>query len=290
MKEQFSKLRESLRAGKRVILAELKPPAGSDSAVIRKLVKGYAGSVSALGISDNREEIRVSALAASALAVEEGVEPILHMTTRDRNRIALISDCLGASALGIRNFLCTGGTHQSLGKFGNAKNVYDIDPVQFMELIAARSGLDACVGGVANPFADPMELQLVLTAKKISAGAKFLITQPVFDTRRFDAWWAKVTEAGLEKKAAFIAGVRVLCSLEEAETLAAERPLPVLPQGLRERLEAKKGAVAQRAEGIAVALETVKHLSSLKGLMGFEISSEGDDGAALEAIKRIRNA
>jgi 5,10-methylenetetrahydrofolate reductase len=290
MKEPLSAFQESLRAGKRVILAEVMPPTGADPATIRRLVKGFAGHVAALGMSDNRDEVRVSALAASVLALQEGVEPILHMTTRDRNRIGLLSDFLGASTLGVRSFLCTGGTHQTLGKFRNAKNVYDIDPVQFMRMILGGSGPEACVGGVVNPFADPLDLQLMLTAKKISAGAEFLVTHPVFDTKRFGEWWIKVTEAGLEKKTAFVAGVRVLASAEEACAHAAEPPLPVLPSGLIERLGARKGARAQRDEGIAIALETVEYLSTLKGLMGFEISCNSDRDAALEVIKGIQDA
>jgi len=290
MKEPSSKFQENLRAGKRVILAEVKPPTGADPVMIRNLVRSFAAKVSALGLSDNRDEVRVSSLATSVLAADEGVEPILHMTTRDRNRIGLLSDCLGACALGVKNFLCTGGTHQTLGTFRDAKNVYDIDPVQFMQMISGKDGLGACVGGVANPFADPVELQLMVTAKKIAAGARFLVTQPVFDTQRFGAWWGKIREAGLEKKTAFVAGVRVLCSAEEARKMAAERPNPLIPPALTERIGAKKGASAQRDEGIAIALETVKSLAELEGLAGFEISCDCDPEAALEVIKGMGNA
>jgi methylenetetrahydrofolate reductase (NADPH) len=291
MKRALSGLQEMLGAGKPVILAEIKPPNGAGPDTIRALVKSYSGRVTALGISDNRDEIRVSALAAAALAASEGVEPILHMTTRDRNRIGLVSDCLGAAALGIRNILCTGGTHQTLGTFKNAKGVYDVDPVQLMQMIADRSsGIQACIGGVANPFADPVELQLMLIQKKIAAGAEFLITQPVFDFEKFSAWWKKITEAGLDKKTAFIAGVRALCSADEARGCAEERPSPAIPAGVVERLDAKKGKASQRDEGVKMALETIERLSSLKGLRGFEISCESDNDAALETITRMKNA
>jgi methylenetetrahydrofolate reductase (NADPH) len=291
MKRTVSGLQEMLGAGKPVILAEIKPPHGADPGAIRTQVKSYAGRVSALGISDNRDEIRVSALAAAALAVAEGVEPILHVTTRDRNRIGLVSDCLGAAALGIRNILCTGGTHQMLGKFTNAKGVYDVDPVQLMQMIAGgSSGIQACIGGVANPYADPVELQLMLIEKKISVGVDFLVTQSVFDFERFSAWWKRITEAGLEKKTAFIAGVRVLCSADEARGCAEERPSPAIPAGVVERLDAKKGKASQRDEGVKMALETVERLSSLKGLAGFEITCDCDDEAALETITRMKNA
>ena len=127
---RVSSFQERLAATTPVLVAEMSPPQGADPAPVRAMAKRFMGKVHALGISDNRDSVRMAALAAASLVAGEGVEPILHVTTRDRNRIALVSEALGAQALGIRNLLCTSGTHQTLGRFRAAKNVYDIDSVQ----------------------------------------------------------------------------------------------------------------------------------------------------------------
>ena len=192
MKNEPTELQQRLESGKGVLLAEISPPAEAAPAGVQQLAKRFAGKVHALGISDNRERVGMSALAAASLVAGQGVEPILHMTTRDRNRIALVSEALGAHALGIRNILCTSGTHQTLGQFRAAKNVYDLDVIQLLQAcgiwratlpwwakgpIAGADGF--CLGAVASPNADPLELQMIRLGKKVSAGAGFLVSQPV---------------------------------------------------------------------------------------------------------------
>ena len=177
------------------------------------MAKRFAGKVHALGISDNRDRVGMSALAAASLVAGQGVEPILHVTTRDRNRIALVSEVLGAQALGIRNILCTSGTHQTLGHFRAAKNVFDVDVIQLLQTCAnlandaalvgeeAIAGADGfCLGAVASPNADPLELQMIRLGKKVAAGAGFLVSQPVYDLERFDAWWDEVSRAGCTRR------------------------------------------------------------------------------------------
>ena len=292
-----TRLQARLESGRPVLIAQVSPPAGGDAGAMRAVARQFAGKVHALGISDNRREVRMSALAAAALAAGEGVEPLLHVTTRDRNRIALASDCLGASALGIRNVLCTSGTHQTLGRFRASRDVFDLDSVQLIGLYArpeAAGGLVGeerlapagafCVGGVASPFADPLELQVSRLAKKARAGARFLVTSPVFDWDRFGAWWQEVVRRGLHEQVAFLAGVRVLTSSAEAEEYAQRRPLPLVPEAMRQRLAAQTGADAQRREGIALAVEMVDRLRAVPGLRGFDLSGDGDPAAALAVI------
>src|SRR6202140_5549074 len=125
-----TELHKRIESGKPVLVAEMSPPRGGDPAPVRAAARQFAGKVHALGVSDNRDGVGMSATAPAALILAEGVEPILHMTTRDRNRIALVSDCLGAQAMGVRNLLCTSGTHQTLGPCRKAKNVFDIDSIQ----------------------------------------------------------------------------------------------------------------------------------------------------------------
>ncbi len=262
---------------------------------MRALARSYAGKVHALGITDNRDGACMSALAAASIAASEGVEPVIHMVTRDRNRIALISDCLGAMALGIGNILCTTGTHQTLGPCRAAKNVFDVDSIQLIQALAALGtdgsivGEDAfdvpsalCLGATASPQADPLELQVMRTAKKVAAGARFLVTQPVFDIERFDAWWNEVARRGIHEKAAIIAGIEPLTDVEDARAYAAKRPSPMVPDAVIERIASGTDKDAQHAEGVSIALETIERLSSIDGLRGFEF--RGD--AALEVIEK----
>ena len=299
MAQEKPGLQTRIEKGQSLLLAEAPAPKNGDGAAARELARRFKGKVHALGISDNRDETRMSALAAAALTALEGVEPILHIVTRDRNRIALISDCLGAQGLGIRNVLCTSGSHQTLGKFRKAKSVYDIDVIQLLKTLGGLDGDGAilgesgfagagnlCLGAVAAPYADPLEMQLIRLAKKIQAGARFLVTQPVFDLERFASWWKAVTEKGMEKKTAFVAGVRVLTSAEIATACANRRPSMEIPEALVARITSASGAAAQRQAGMLLAIETIQELSALKGLRGFEISGGDDDKAALEVIEK----
>jgi methylenetetrahydrofolate reductase (NADPH) len=291
MEKEQTGLQGRIGSGKPLVLAEISPPQGGDPAAVRELARQCKGKVHAVGISDNRDRVSMSALAAATLVAAEGVEPILHVVTRDRNRIALVSDALGAQALGIRNLLCTSGTHQTLGPFRDAKSVYDIDTVQLLQTYSNLAG-DAtllgekgiagagpfCLGGVASPYADPLELQVLRLAKKAGSGAQFLITQPVFDVERFARWWQEVTRRGLHQKVAIVAGIRPLHSAEEAEQLAAERPNPQMPEATVAQVRSQGG--------VAVAVETIQRLKKLDGLRGFQICVDGNVGAALEVLDK----
>jgi len=294
-----SQLQQRIESGKPIVLAEISPPGTANPEAVRALVRQAAGKVHALGISDNRHRIGMSALAAAALAVAEGVEPILHVITRDRNRIALVSQCLGAQALGVPNLLCTSGTHQTLGQFRAARNVFDLDAVQLLETCShlatdakvvgepsLNGGGPLCLGAVASPMAEPAEMQMLKLQKKVRAGARFVITQPVFDVARFTAWWNEATRIGLTKQVAVIAGIQPLADLASARALAAGRPRTIVPDALLDRLAAKSDAAAQRAEGIAIAVETIAKLSPLAGLRGFAVSAETDLAAGLEVLAK----
>lgn len=296
---QTTGLQEQIESGDPILIAEISPPQIGDPAPVREVAKRYLGKVHALGVSDNRQKVCMSAMAAASIVVSEGVEPILHMVTRDRNRIALVSEYLGAQALGIRNVLCTSGTHQILGRFRSARNVFDLDSTQLLQTFA-QLGKDGtvvgeerfgengglCLGGTAAPGADPMELQIMRLAKKVTAGARFLITQPVFCLARFEAWWEQVTQRGLHEKTALVAGIRLLTDAKDAKQYAEQRPLPLVPDATLERIASKSDKAAQRAEGIAIAAETITQLSAFTGLRGFELCGDGDDDAVLEVIEQ----
>ena len=280
-------------------MAELTPPCSGDPAELRAKAKLYAGKVDALGITDNQDGVRMAALAAAAVVAGEGVDPLLHIVTRDRNRTALVADYLGAQALGIHNVLCTSGTHHALGPNRASRAVFDLDSVQLLRTYA-ELGSDAsvigisrvegtspvCLGATASPFADPVELQVMRVAKKIDAGACFLVTQPVFDVDRFSTWWAQICARGLDGKACFVAGILLLTSSSAATHHADQRPDPALPPSVLERLASSGDAKAQRVAGIEIAIDTVRRLRDISGLGGFCFRSEEDDAAVLEVLSR----
>jgi methylenetetrahydrofolate reductase (NADPH) len=301
MSNEKSVLQKRIDSGKRIILAEIAPPASADAAQVKALAKMFAGKAHGIGVSDNREGVTMSALAAAALLIAEGIEPVLHMTTRDRNRAALIADFLGAGALGIQNVLCTSGSHQTLGTFHSSKNVYDIDATILLQTLK-NLGKDAsivgeeklngsvamCLGAVASPCADPLELQLPRLSQKIFVGAQFIVTQPVFDMERFTIWWNEVKNRDLHRKAAFIAGIKILIDPKSAGEYAAKRPLPMVTEAMLKRLGAVSGAEKCRKEGIAIALETINKLSAFEGIRGFEITCDQDPQAVVEVLNSLQ--
>ena len=298
MSTQATGLQERIASGKTILLAEIHPPQGVDPAPLRAVAKRYAGKVHAVGVSDNRDRVAMSALAAASLLKAEGLEPILHVTTRDRNRIALVSEALGAQALGIRNLLCTSGTHQTLGRYRAARNVYDVDAVQLLQTYAnlasdcgllGESGLEGagpfCLGAVASPDAGPPDLQLMRLAKKMRAGAKFLVTQPVFDPESFEAWWETVARRGMNGQVAILAGIRPLSDADLAPAPAGLRQSPGIPDALAARVASLGDPGARRAASVEIALETIRRLSNLPGIRGFCISADGDHEAVLRIIE-----
>ncbi|UCD29989.1 MAG: methylenetetrahydrofolate reductase [Planctomycetota bacterium] len=301
MEYKKTELQKQIESGKRILVVEMSPPQSGDPTPLLAAARCLVGKVHALGISDNQERVCMSALAAASLVNSEGIEPILHVVTRDQNRIALVSTYLGAQGLGIGNVLCTSGKHQILGDFRAARNVYDIDSIQLLQTYAGLAndasiigaeGINGaaplCLGAVASPYADPLDIQVLRLAKKVSAGAKFLITQPIFDIDRFETWWNEITRRGIHEQSAIIAGIRPLIDASEAEAYASRSPCPMVPEALLERIASKSGKGGQRSMGIEIALETIERLSSFSGLRGFEICADGDSEVALDIIEKSK--
>jgi methylenetetrahydrofolate reductase (NADPH) len=299
MANDTSELHARIESGGQVLVAELSPPKSGDGAQVRERAKHYAGKVHALGMSDNRDGAAMSALAAASLVQLEGVEAILHVVTRDRNRIALVSECLGAHALGIRNILCTTGTHQTLGPARSAKNVFDLDSIQLLQIYTHlaedgsvvgeecyHSAGPFCLGATTSQHADPVELQTIRLGKKAEAGAQFVITEPVFDVEIFETFWNAVTKLGLHERVAILAGVRPLTDVATVEAFANSRPDPRVPEEVVKRLVSKNGATERESEGIALAVETVERLSGMEGLRGFSIEGGDNDQAAISIIEQ----
>jgi methylenetetrahydrofolate reductase (NADPH) len=299
MKTLNGTLASKIKGGDFIVMAEYLPPAAADGSAIQAAMEAMGNSLAAVNVADNHDGIGMSSLAASAALLGLGVEPIYQVVTRDRNRIALQSDLLGASALGIRNVLCTSGNHQTLTKCSDSANVYDIDAIQLVWTVKQMRDkgtlLDGSpitgkfsmlVGAVANPYLKPMELSMIQLAKKIEAGADFVQTHPVFDVDGFSAWLAAARKDGLVDKTAVIAGVLPLTSVEEAERLRTSHTDLCIPDAWVERLKAAGKPDAQEKEGLKICAETIGKLKIMKGVRGLHIVSGGKEGI----VQKLRAA
>jgi 5,10-methylenetetrahydrofolate reductase len=299
-----SNLEKILRAGHFAVTGELGPPQSADGNVIRQkaaLLKGY---VDAVNITDNQTAIvRMSSIGAATILVQEGLEPVIQMTCRDRNRLAIQSDLLGAYALGIRNLLCLTGDHQTFGNHPDAKNVFDIDSVQLVKIVSEmRDGrVFACgdsfkgpeprffVGAAAAPFAGPVEFRPYRLAKKVKGGANFIQTQLVYDIPAFESFMMKVSELGLHTQTFILAGVGPLKSPGMARYMKTSVPGILVPDEIITRMEAagapwaskKKDeltredkqarAEAWKEEGIRICIELIHSLRQIEGVAGVHI-------------------
>lgn len=291
MKTPTGTLANKIESGEFIIMAEYLPPAAADNSAIKTAVEAMGNSLAAVNVADNHDGIGTSSIAASATLLGMGLEPIYQVVTRDRNRIALQSDLLGASALGIRNVLCTSGNHQTLTKCSDSANVYDIDAIQLVWTVnrmreqgtlldgtPIQGKFSMLVGTVANPYFKPMALNMIQLAKKVEAGADFVQTHPVFDLEGFSAWLAAARKESLLDKTAIIAGVLPLTSAEEAERLRTSHMDFNIPDAFVERLKAAGGPDAQEKEGLRLCAEIIGKLKAMKGVRGIHIISGGKEG------------
>lgn len=279
-----SHLQKVLQKGHFAVTAECGPPKGADPKVIRakgKVLKGYVDSVN---VTDNQTGVvRLSSLASCAILKRIGIDPVLQMVTRDRNRIALQSDILGAAALGIGNILCLTGDHQSFGNQPQAKGVFDIDSIQLVQLVQQMRDKSAVLGGdtlsvppnlfigaVANPFADPFDYRVVRLTKKVSAGAQFIQTQCIYNFTRFKEWMEQVRDRGIDQKAYILGGITPLKSAQMAEYMSKNVAGMDVPEALIDRMKSVP-ASEQRKEGIKIAIETIEALKQTPGVRGVHI-------------------
>ncbi len=280
-----SHLEEILVEGRFVVTAEIGPPKGSDAKKIRdkaELMRGYAD---AFNITDNQTAVvRLSSFAGSVILLQMNLEPIMQLTCRDRNRIALQSDVLGAASLGVRNLLCLTGDHQSFGNHPGAKGVFDVDSIQLLQIIKNMRDLgvfqsgdpllaerpNVFLGAAANPYADPFEIQVDRLHKKIDAGAEFIQTQSVYNVGKFLRWMDDVRSQGLDKKVHILAGVTPLKSVKMAERMKFHVPGTDVPDSVYQRM---KDASDPGREGYRIALETIRELKVVSGVHGIHITA-----------------
>jgi methylenetetrahydrofolate reductase (NADPH) len=279
-----SRLADAIIKGDFIVTAEIVPDTGADSSIIETTVKELGKGPLAINIADNCHNIGMSSIAASVAVLKSGAEPICQMVTRDRNRIALQSDLLGAASLGIKNVLCLSGYHQTLAVCRESANVYDIDSTQFIEMVTNMSEkgiltdgskiagqFSMFVGAAANPFLKPIELNMLRMQKKVDAGAKFIQTNAVFDVETFGQWFKAAISEGITKKAAILAGVLPLASAAEAERLSQTYSDYYIPDSVIDRLRNAGNEAAQKKEGIAISIEIIRKLKNINGLRGIHI-------------------
>ena len=295
----MSGLRAALAEGRFAVTAELGPPRDADPLAIARKAESLRGWVDAANITDNQgATVRMSSLAGSVLAQRAGIEPVIQLTCRDRNRLALQADLLGASALGIPNVLLLTGDHPKLGDHPDAAAVFDLDGVQLTWLartlrddgrLASGRQLavtpDWLIGTVENPFAPPVDFRARRLAKKVAAGAEFVQTQYVFDLPVFERWLADLDALGLTGRCAVIAGVGPIRSLRALEFLRSGVPGVHVPDEVVRRL---RGVPAERVaqEGIDLCVETIERLHGLPGVAGVHIMAVGFERGVPELVQR----
>jgi len=274
-------LKEKIESNQFVLCAELGPPQSCDGDVIRKKAAYFKGYVDAANITDNQTAlVRLSSIASAKILLEEGVEPIIQMTCRDRNRIAIQSDLLGAAALGIRNVLCLTGDYQKFGDHPEARGVFDLDSIQLLATVTQlNQGLmlsgyemkktpEFLIGAAANPFAEPFEMRLIRLYKKVQAGAHFIQTQAVFDLELFRRWMERVVALGLHEKVAILVGVMPVKSVKTLTYMQAEVPGVKINEEYIQRMQA---APDPKSEGVKIAVETIQELKKIKGVRGIHL-------------------
>jgi methylenetetrahydrofolate reductase (NADPH) len=301
MSQTKSNLQTILEAGKFAVTAEAGPPRGAKPEVVREKAKILKGFVDACNVTDNQTSVvRMCSMAACKILQEEGLDAVMQMVCRDRNRIAAQSDILGAAALGISNLLCLSGDHQCFGDHPQAKNVFDLDSIQLVKVAKTMrdeskfsGGKDVdgppaiFIGAVANPFADPFKIQVPRLAKKVAAGAQFIQTQCIFNLDKFAEFMKGVRDRGLDKQTYILAGVIPLRSATMAEYMAAKVAGTDIPATYIERLkgvEKKK----QKQEGIKIAVETVQKLKEIKGVRGVHIMAIEWEEAVPEIVQQAK--
>jgi methylenetetrahydrofolate reductase (NADPH) len=277
-----STLEKVLEAGHFAVTCELGPPKGADGTEVRELAQLLKGSVDAANVTDNQTAVvRMSSIGAARLMLDEGLEPVMQMVTRDRNRIAIQSDILGAAAMGIKNVLCLTGDHQSLGNNPQAKSVWDIDSLQQLAMLKAMrdEGVDAggeelqgrpeiFLGAAANPFGDPTSFRVTRLAKKINAGADFIQTQVIFDVARYEVWMEEARDRGLLDKVHVMGGIVPLKSAGAAKYMQKMVAGIYVPEEIVTRM---KAAEKGKKEGRKIALELIEQLKTVKGNHGVHI-------------------
>jgi methylenetetrahydrofolate reductase (NADPH) len=279
-----SRLERAFEEGHFAVTTECGPPRGANADVIRKKGELLKGSVDAINVTDNQTSVvRMASIASCVILKEMGLEPIVQMVTRDRNRISLQSDILGAAGLGLNAILCLSGDHQTFGDDPDAKNVFDIDSIQLIELIRMMreegkfpSGKEIegspklFIGAACNPFAEPFEIRPLRLAKKVDAGVEFIQTQCIYNLDRFEKFMDEVRKLGLHEQVKILAGVTPLKSAGMAKFMKKNVAGMDIPDDVIKQM-ADTPKEEQSAKGIEICVESIKRLRQVEGIAGAHV-------------------
>jgi methylenetetrahydrofolate reductase (NADPH) len=290
-----SRLERLFERGDFVVTAEFSPPDSADPADVRVRLEPFRGYVDALNVTDaSGANCHMSSLGVSVLLLQAGCEPVMQISCRDRNRIAIQGDILGAAALGVRNLLCLSGDHVSNGDHPGAKHVGDLDAVTL--LAAARTMRDEgrflsgrklttaprlFLGAADNPSAPLAEARLARLEKKLAAGAQFVQTQYCFDVERLERYMALVRAAGLHERIRVLAGIGPIASAKTARWLRAKVPGVHVPDAIVDRLER---APDPRAEGKRICIELMRRIREIPGIAGVHVMAPKQDHLVPELV------
>ena len=300
-----SLLERSLADGRFVVTAEIMPPKIPVSEPLRKkseLLKHY---ITAVNLTDNQSAVvRMSSLSCARIVMDSGVEPVMQITCRDRNRMAIQADVLGASALGIRNSLCVTGDHQKFGNHPESKNVFDLDSIQLIGMLKRMRDdgvFQNCepiqatkkspvitprifIGAAANPFGTPRAYRPYRLLKKTNAGADFIQTQPVFDISLFREWIARITDLGIPERTGILAGITPVKTARALEYMKNNVPGIHIPDDIIQRIA---GSEDQERAGYELARETIEQIRSIPGIHGVHLMAIGWESIVPELVTEL---
>ena len=293
-----SNLEKVLSAGHFAVTGELGPPQGNNVHEVKEKAEHLRGICESVNITDNQTAVvRMSSVGACKILVDMGLEPNLQMVCRDRNRIAMMSDLLGATALGIKNVLCLSGDHQRFGDHPESKNVFDLDSMQLIatmkkmrdeKTLLNDKDLDGApeifIGAAANPFGDPKSFRPIRLAKKVDAGCDFVQTQCIYNMKIMREYMKRAVDMGLHEKCYILGGVTPMKSVGMARYMSKFVPGMDVPDEIIKRLQGagKKNAAK---EGIQIAIETIQELKEMEGVAGVHVMAIEWEHRAREIIE-----
>ncbi len=290
-----SQLEARLGAGEFAVTAEIGPPKSADGDVVRRKALALAGLVDAANVTDNQTAVvRLSSIAGALIARDAGVEPIVQVTCRDRNRIAIQSDLLGGYALGLRNVLCMTGDAAKAGNHPDAKDVFDLTTADLLTMLRGMreqhkflNGEDMrlapayFIGATSAPMLGPMDKELARLTERVELGADFFQSQFVYDVAAFRPFMEQWHDRGLASRAAFLVGVGPLKSLAQAQHMSG-LPGVVIPPAVLKRLA---DAPDQQQEGMAICLEVIHELKQLPGVAGVHVMAVAQEDVVPDLIR-----
>jgi 5,10-methylenetetrahydrofolate reductase len=294
-----SNLEKVFASGAFAVTGECGPPKSADGSIIENKAKLLKGYVDAVNITDNQTAVvRVCSMVSAHTVQDNGVEAIMQVTCRDRNRLAIQSDILGAATLGIKNVLALTGDHLSFGNHPEARGVHDLDSITLIKMLKDmrdekkfQCGEEMAVeprlfiGCAENPFADPFELRARRLQKKIEAGADFVQTQCIFNIPKFKQWMEMVRALGLHQEIKILAGLTPLKGVGAAKYMKNFVPGMDVPQEIVDRMAAEEKGPPAQAEGKKLAVEMIKEIAEIEGVAGVHLMAVEWEEAVPEIVE-----